>query len=802
MSKTRKSFGELLRQLRSAAALSQEELAERAGISRRAISDLERGLSLAPRLETVRLLADGMALADDERAQLLAAARPAAGLESLADRGRLPLYSLPVPLTRLIGRETELAALRAALQNNEVRWLTLTGPGGVGKTRLAVAVAGGLQEAFPDGIVFVDLSPLTSPDRVIPTVATAFVVRESLGQTILEGLVAFIAAKQLLLILDNCERLLAGALDLAELLEACPRLTIFATSREPFRVRGEHQVPLPPLPLPAADSLPPLEELAQNPAVALFIERARAIIPDFALTAPNAPAVAAISQRLDGLPLAIELAAARVKMLPPESLWSKLERRLPLLTGGGRDLPARQRTMRDAIAWSYDLLTPQERAVFRTLSVFAGGFTLEAAENVAGSRWRGATRESVGAAPAALDLVGSLLEKSLVEPMSVSAEGAEDDKRFRMLEIVREFGLEQLVVAGEMEEARGRHAAYFLGHAGNVTQEFSMLDLDILAHLAPERDNLRLALDWFDERGDTEALLQLSAMGFGLWFKPGHYLEGLRWFEQVLARSHGNASAARVAVLDGAATLAIFQGAYDQAAKFVADELRLVRQLGDPVLVGRALTAEGLLAYRRGAYREAEDLVEEACRVLREHVDTVSEPVLRLGIALLELGDIALAQGQFDRAARHYDEVLARARLERNLWVAIDAQTGLAAVSVCTGNPERAVRLYRDSLDRARDVGAMVLMISTLLGLAAVAAESGLPEEGASLLGAAEGIAAFLNAPMFPRDQPVRDRCLAALTASLGPERLIVVREAGRSLSLEEAIDTAQAVSAAAISST
>jgi predicted ATPase/DNA-binding XRE family transcriptional regulator len=797
MRETSTSFGAMLRQLRSAAALSQEALAEAARLSRRGISDLERGLTQAPRLETVRLLADALALGDDERAALLAAARPAEWSEP-SDRAQRPSPSLPVPLSRLIGREAELVVLRTALRDPEFRWLTLTGPGGVGKTRLAIAVADGLREAFPDGIVFVDLSPLTDPDLVVPTVAAALGVRPYLAQMLVEALVAFIAAKRVLLILDNCERLLAAAPDLATLLETCPNLTIFATSREPFRVRGEQQVPLLPLPLPAGDRLPSLEELARAPAVALFVERAGAHRPGFALTEANAPAVAAICRRLDGLPLAIELAAARVKMLTPDSLLGRLEWRLPVLTGGGRDLPARQRTMRDAIAWSYDLLSPQEQALFRYLSVFAGGFTLEAAEKVAGSGWRAAAREPVGAAPATIDLVGSLLEKSLLEPMAEPVEAQEDGKRFRMLETVRELGLEQLALAGEMADARERHARYFLQHAASVTQGFSMLDTAILVHLAPERDNLRLALDWFDERGDTEALLQLSAMGFGLWFGPGLYLEGLRWFDQALARSTDTASAARAVLLDGAATLAIFQGAYDRAATFIDDELRFVGQLGDPLLTGRALTAAGLLAYRRGAYAEAEDLVEEACRILREQGDSVPEPVLRLGIALLELGDIALAQGHFEQARRHYDEVLARARLERNLWVVIDAQAGLAAVNLCTGNAERAAQLYRDSLDRARDVGATVLTASSLLGLAAVAAVAELPEKGARLLGAAEGVAALLRAPLFPRDQPVYERCLAALTAALGPERLAVMREAARTLSLEAAIDDARAVAIAA----
>ena len=289
--------------------------------------------------------------------------------------------------------------------------MTLTGPGGTGKTRLALEVGAEALDRYPDGVFFVDLSPLTDPALVVPTIAATLGVREVVGQPLLQTLSGFLADKRLLLLLDNCERVLAAAPDVAALLAASPTVSILATSRASLHIRGEREFPLLPLPLPAADRLPPLEELAQVPAVALFVELASASRPDFALTAENAAAVAAICRRLDGLPLAIELAAARVKVLPPAALLARLEQRLPLLTGGGRDLPARQRTMRDAIAWSYDLLAPEEQALFRRLAVFAGGFTLDAAEAVAGaeprtmsstasSRW--SSKVSCGRCPASM----------------------------------------------------------------------------------------------------------------------------------------------------------------------------------------------------------------------------------------------------------------------------------------------------------------------------------------------------------------------------------------------------------------
>ena len=373
------------------------------------------------------------------------------------------------------------------------RLVTLTGPGGTGKTRLALEIGAEALDRYPDGVFFVDLSPLTDPALVVPTIAATLGVREVVGQPLLETLSGFLTDKRLLLLLDNCERVLAAAPDVAALLAASPTVSILATSRAALHIRGEREFPLLPLPLPAADRLPPLEELAQVPAVALFVELAAASQPDFALTADNAAAVAAICRRLDGLPLAIELAAARMKVLPPAALLARLEQRLPLLTGGGRDLPARQRTMRDAIAWSYDLLAPEEQALFRRLAVFAGGFTLDAAEAVA----------APGAALPVLDGVVALVEQSLLRQMP----GLDDEPRYQMLETVREFGLERLAAAGEADEVRQRHARHFLMLAERRVHGMQLfMDLESLTRVAPEQDNVRLALAWFDDHGEIDGV--------------------------------------------------------------------------------------------------------------------------------------------------------------------------------------------------------------------------------------------------------------------------------------------------------
>jgi predicted ATPase/DNA-binding XRE family transcriptional regulator len=556
------SFGDLLRHLRSAASLSQEDLAERSGVSVRGISDLERGARHAPRLETVRMLADALGLGEYDRAALLAAARPvlarsgAAGLVSTASR------SLPVPLTRLIGREGELTTLRARLEKE--RLVTLTGPGGSGKTRLAIAVAVGMVDAFPDGVSFVDLSPLTDPGLVVPTIAATLGVREVTGQPLLQTLSTFLAPKRLLLLLDNFERVLAGAPDIATLLAASPGLAALITSREPLHVRGEHEFPLLPLAVPEADYPLTVAELGQVPAIMLFLERAMASVPDLALSTNNAAAIAAICRRLDGLPLAIELAAARVKVLPPAALLARLEHRLPLLTGGGQDLPTRQRTMRDAIAWSYDLLAPEEQALFRHLAVFAGGFTLAAAEAVAIPE-RGLE---------VLDGVTALVAQSLLHRMP----GLDAEPRYQMLETVREFGLERLAAADEMALVRQRHARHFLQLAESRVQGIQILmDLNSLTYVVPEQDNARLALAWFDDQGESEALLRLSAVLYGLWLARGLYQEGLRWLDRALERSRHIASVARAQALMAAAHLATYQGDYARAAIFSAEGVALAR---------------------------------------------------------------------------------------------------------------------------------------------------------------------------------------------------------------------------------
>jgi predicted ATPase/transcriptional regulator with XRE-family HTH domain len=512
----RQPFGAILKRFRLAAGLTHEALAARASLGARTISDLERGVSRAPRADTLALLVEALGLTPEQRVLLETAARP--GLDSPATAAPTPpVGNLPVQLSSFVGREHEARAVQDLVRRDDIRLVTLTGPGGVGKTRLALQVAGQVGAAFPAGAFAAELAPVTDRDGVCRAIGRALGLPDE-GRLIPATLVASLGGKSLLLVLDNFEHLLDAAPLVAELLRGASRLKVLATSRAALRLSGEQEFPVPPLPVPDPAHLPALEALAGYAAVGLFVDRATRVRPDFALAADNAGAIAAICAQLDGLPLAIELAAARVRTLPPRVLLERLREAterpsLHLLAGGPRDAPARHQTLRETIAWSYDLLSEPERALFRRLAVFSGGCTLEAAEYVGGTggegardrRFGGAQDESSVPAPSApavppapplLDLIDSLVDKSLLD----QTDGPDGEPRFVMLETIRAFAWEQFAASGEEAMVRRRHAEHYLALV-EATGGLLFAAAPKRARSAAEQGNIQAALRWLVQQG-------------------------------------------------------------------------------------------------------------------------------------------------------------------------------------------------------------------------------------------------------------------------------------------------------------
>ncbi|HEY6409191.1 MAG TPA: AAA family ATPase, partial [Ktedonobacteraceae bacterium] len=558
----------------------------------------------------------------------------------------LPQYNLPAPLTPLVGREREIAAVCTLLCRPEVRLVTLTGTGGIGKTRLAVHVARELLADFPDGVFFVSLAPLSDPTLVLSTIAQGLDVKESGARPLPDLLIADLREKHLLLCLDNFEHLLPAAPQLTDLLRVCLHLTMLVTSRAVLHVQGEHLFPVPPLSVPDLTQLPPTAEtLLSYAAVALFLQRAQALQPTFQITSTNARPIASVCIRLEGLPLAIELAAARIPLFPPQALLARLSQRLHFLTSGTRDVPARQQTLRNTIAWSYHLLDEEEQRLFRRLAIFVGSCTLQAVEAVCEAPGDGAGKE--------IDGVVSLIEKSLLQQTEPEGE----EPRLRMLETMREYALEELFASGEFETTQQAYAAYYLSLAEQAESELEgPRQVRWLERLEREYDNLRAALTWGlslrpGEEGEhqKELALRLGGALGEFWIPQSHLSEGRTFLEQALAASPRAASALRAKALSVTALLALVQ--FDKRAEVLAEEgLVLCQQQGDQAGTAYCLYVLRVCAITSGEYGQAYARLEQSAALFRARGN-----MYRLGWSLALQGVTDQVQGEYVGARAHYE---------------------------------------------------------------------------------------------------------------------------------------------------
>ena len=694
-------FAHLLRQLRRAAGLTQEELAQRARLGARSVSDLERGISTAPRRDTVSLLADALRLDGGTRADFSAAAQAGRAelMASRPDAGAGP-HHLPTLPASLIGRDAECAAVHDLLIAPDARIVTLTGSPGIGKTSLAVQVATGLLKQFPQGVVFVALATISDPGQVKAAIARRLGVADNRDRPIGLALADHLRARRTLLVLDNFEQLLAAAPDLGDLITECPRLSILVTSRAILNLRGEHEFAVAPLAVPEAG---PADAGAADryPAVRLFVERAAAVQPGFVLTDETAPAVVAICRRLDGVPLAIELAAARTRLLTPSQLLARLGRSLSVLVGGPQDLPERQRTLRAAIAWSYDLLDEPSQELFRRLAVFEGGWSLDAAEATCG--------------PGRDVLAGltSLVEKSLVQRQP-DVGGA---SRFQLLETLREFGGERLAEHGEARAQRVAHAAYFERLA--IESEVALQGPDLaewLVRMELDHDNLREALRWLRDTEEIDAGLRMAGALWRFWEHHGHLAEARAFLEALLALDDNRG------------------GAVEERASVESGRLQARAD---------ALHAAGTMALRMGDYKRCVAAMSE-CLVLRRRLGDVPGAV----VALNGLANAAVYQGEFGRAATHYREALELARgVGRQRHIA--ALLGnLAFVATERGEYAHAEALAVESLALRRALGDAASIGTALNSLGDIHQRQGLFASAEEFLHEAVAIFRQLGSPV------------------------------------------------------
>ena len=705
---------------------------------------------------------------------------PTPSVEERTDQSANRHTNLPHALTSFIGREQEITEIGHLLKR--ARLVTLTGSGGSGKTRLAIQTAASLSEQFAGGAWLVELAALTDPSFVPQAVATTLNVRETSDRPLMEQLVEALRSKRMLLLLDNCEHLVDACAHLADaLLQACPNLHILATSRQALGLIGEITWRVPALPVPDPDRLPPFEHLLRYDAVRLFYERASSSRPDFTLTPQNGAAVVQICRRLDGIPLAIELAAVRVKALSADQLAARLDDALSLLVTGSRTAQQRQRTLRATCDWSYALLNEEEQALFRRLSIFAGGWTLEAAEQIdADLQSPSSLSAGVGGGSAVIfDLLAQLVDKSLV----VMVERG-DHTRYRMLEALRQYGAEKLAAAHETALLRERHAAWYLALVEKLKPQWEGAGQAALgARLDEEHDNMRAALQWALEKSVGDTGLRLGGALWRFWQVRGYLTEGRVWLEKLLEKSSDTSAAPRAVALQGAGVLAMDQGDYGRAKELYEESLALYRAEDNSDGIMTTLNNLGIVVEASGDYMRAAELYEESLALARQQGNQSV-----LARALNNLGVTVYRQGDYERASALYEESLALVRASGNEANMVVALNNVAEVACRKGDYAQAGVRYREGLPLAQSLGYRTAIAFYLGGLAEVASGLGQAQRAARLWGAEETLREAVGAPLEPDDQPRYHRLVTAARAQLDENEFARLWAEGRTVLLEQTV--------------
>jgi predicted ATPase/transcriptional regulator with XRE-family HTH domain len=832
-------FAAWLKRRRKALDLTQKELAERIGCSTMVIVKIETG-DRRPSKQIAELLAAQLEIPLQERTAFIDFARTGRTADPLsswlggeeadyslcAPGAAARLHGFPAPTTSFIGRAATLQTTRAMLGWPGVRLLTLTGPPGIGKTRLALEAASGLEGGFRDGLYFVPLALATSLAMVLPLLGAALGIREQGDQPLRESIRLHLIDKELLLVLDNMEHVLPASVVISQLLATAPRLKVLATSRMLLNLYGEHALGVPPLSLPDSAQRETVAELTRAEAMTLFQERAIAANPGFTITADNAPLIAELCTRLDGLPLAIELVAAQVRIVPLPALLSRMDHRLELLVDGPQDLPDRHQSLRSAIAWSYDLLSEQARRLFRRMAVFLGGCTVEAALVVASTDGRDPSvlqatgqSEQPTLLPEMLRQLVALVRTSLLQQQ----EGPAGEPCFGMLETIHEYAWERLRKSDEEDLLRLRHARYFLAlveraeAAGTGPEQVPWLE-----RLTQEHDNIRAALSWSVETGQAELAARLAGAVSFFWLEHCHFAEGRHWLTTILSAGWNMPPARRAKAFNEAGRLARAQGDYAEAVRLHHESLALYRTLGDQRGVASALTTIQSALLFLGDYVRAAALMTESLALYRQHGDSAG-----VAEAQRHLGWISYLQGMYDQAAPLFEESLALHRALENMSGMGIAALGLGEVERARGNDERAAVCYLESLALYRELGnrrgeaaslhnlgqiarrrgdvapAIALFVESMAlsqslrhqeliglciaGLGGVALDRGQHHHAVVLLSAVDALFRARGTPLEPSDRLELERNLAVAATSLDDPAWARAWAEGRALSLEQA---------------